>query len=150
MNRTYRNLLSSLAAASALVAGGASAATTIETFSSWDGVSEIRFWGPPATQVYGQSITAPAGTSTLTGFSFSILDTAFPIRFSANVYEWTGSRITGPALFSLGDQIVGGGSSPAFLPVSFSTSVAVTPGTQYMLFLSTIDVPRVLPLSDTK
>jgi len=126
----------------ALFATGASAATTIETLSAWDGSDSVSPWGTVGTQVYGQSITAPAGASLLTGFSFRIKDIGSPINFAAHVYAWDGAKITGPALFNLGGQSIAGGASGSFLPVSIATSVAVTPGSQYMMFLSTIDEPQ--------
>jgi hypothetical protein len=137
-----KQLSTAIALSGALFVTGASAATVIDTVSGWNGTEDVSSWGGiPGTEVYGQSITAPVATSLLTGFSFKIRDTTAPIAYNAFVYAWNGTSITGPALFSLNGQSVGGGGSQNFLPVSFSTSVAVNPGSQYMLFLSTIGAP---------
>lgn len=128
-------LAATLASAS-LLAGGVSAATTITTLPAWDGVNDVFFWGANETQVYGQSVTAPAGATTLTGFSFQIADTRMPILYSAYVYQWNPvtSRITGQELFNAAG-IVGGTGTSGFLPVSFNSAAPVTAGNQYMLFL---------------
>lgn len=140
-----RQLSTVLVLTGALFATGAPAATVIDTVATWDGNSGVGNWGDwtvPLTQsVYGQSITAPAGTSMLTGFTFYMRDRS-QINYDAFVYAWDGDRITGPALFSLtGQSLVGGGTND-YLPVSVSTSVAVDPGSQYMLFFSTIGLPQ--------
>lgn len=136
-----KQLSFAIALSGALLATGASAATVIDTASGWNGTSFVVGWGGTETQVYGQSITAPAATS-LTGFSFRIRDTAAPISYGAFVYEWNGTSITGPALMALTGGSFGGGGTSNFLPFSVTTSVAVNPGSQYMLFLSTIGLPQ--------
>lgn len=140
MNSIKTLSFATVLASAALLAGGASAATIISTLPAWNGTDAVANWGIPDTRVYGQSITAPVGVSTLTGFSFQIRDTVGRIGYAANVYAWNGSSIAGPPLFILAGQSFGGGGTDTFLPVSFSTSVTVTPGNQYMMFLSTIGV----------
>ena len=142
--KTIKQLSLVLALSGTLFAANASAATVIDTAAGWNGSTYVQNWGSggEGTEVYGQSVTAPVGSSVLTGFSFNIRDTIVPISYNAFVYAWDGAKITGPALFSLGGQSVGGGGTSNFLPVSFSTSVGVNPGDRYMLFLSTIGVDQ--------
>ena len=60
------------------------------------------------------------------------------MQYQAFVYQWDSinSRITGTALYSSG--VVTAPSAATFTPVTFNTgSVLLTPGQQYVLFLST-------------
>lgn len=119
------------------IANAAAASTVLETESQWDGASEVLPWGS-VTSVYGQTIVAPAGAGTLTGFSLRLKDTASQIPFSTHVYAWTGTQIIGPALFSQTGQNFGGGDTGTFLQVQFAPNAVVTPGSSYVMFLSTI------------
>lgn len=87
-----------------------------------------------AVRTLGQTFTLPApGTdNVLTDFAFALApwsDTAFDYR--AYLFQWDGSKATGPALFTSAAQI---GSQAA----SFSgLSIELTPGTTYIALLTT-------------
>jgi len=138
MNHAEKNVLAGFfAIVATAVAPTAMSATVIETESLWDGEARVFAWGS-ITSVYGQTLVAPGGAGTLTGFSFRLQDTRGSIPFTAHVYRWTGSQITGDALFSLSGQNFGGGGTTDFLKVQVATNAAVTPGDAYVMFLSTI------------
>jgi outer membrane autotransporter protein len=114
-------------------------AQNIDTTTSWNGISSISAWGVTDTATYGQTITPVAGQNFLTGFTFELarLSGTAP-QFQAFVYQWNSAtdRIVGPALF--GSGVMTAPSATTFTAVSINTgSIALTPGLQYVLFLST-------------
>ncbi|MDB5601590.1 MAG: autotransporter outer rane beta-barrel protein [Xanthobacteraceae bacterium] len=117
-------------------------AQTIDTTTTWNGTQSISPWGATDTATYGQTITATATRSALHGFTFELHQTTAPAaQFQAFVYHWnTGtSRIDGPALYTSGVMVAPSGAG--FTPVSIATgTVALTPGQQYVLFLTTSTV----------
>lgn len=91
----------------------------------------------------GQTITAPA-ESRLSGFTFSLRLNFFdPSQFRAAVYQWDGatSRATGPALFT--SAVMTSPNTSSFTPVAINTGgIVLTPGQQYVLFLTTAGVTQ--------
>lgn len=129
----------------ALVALSAPAsAQNIDTYPSWDGSHDFRHWGyGPSSPTFGQTITAPA-ESRLSGFTFSLKLNFFdPSRFQAAVYQWDSatSRATGPALFT--SAVMTSPNTSSFTPVAINTGgIVLTPGQQYVLFLTTAGVTQ--------
>jgi autotransporter-like protein len=117
----------------------------INTLPDWDGAQFISSWGVPNTQTYGQTITATLTNSVLSSMTFQLNNqSGGPAQYQAFVYAWdaTNSRITGPALFASG--LLTAPSGATFQPVTISTGkVTLTPGQQYVLFLSTSNGTQV-------
>lgn len=118
-------------------------AQNIDTHPAWNGSQFISSWGVPNTATYGQTITPTAGQTRLSGFTFNLFQAggATAPQYQAFVYAWDGtnSRITGSALFTSG--VFTAPTGAAFTPVSINTgTVVLTPGQQYVLFLTTSTV----------
>src|SRR5262249_17536700 len=97
--------------------------------------SEITFWGPssPDNQSYGQSFTVMSGDSILNAYTLTVRTASgstFP--FVSQVYAWTGSATTGPALFTSGTLT----TTATETAYTFSPNIAVTPGQQYIAFVT--------------
>jgi hypothetical protein len=140
MTLSLRNLALAAMAAACLTTSSARA-DVISTIGSWDGSTSIGTWGSVGsggTPTYGETFTATAANSTLQSMLFEIQTTASdPILFNAYVYQWDGTNITGPALFTSPLQTVPTGSG--FQAISVSTgNLALTPGQQYIAMYSTI------------
>jgi hypothetical protein len=108
---------------------------------AWNGTTSISPWGTVssgATPTYGETFFTPPGNPVLTGMTFEIQNTSgSPIPFQAYVYQWTGTNITGPALFTSAPMAVT--SSAGFQAITVNTDTTVlTPGQQYVAFFSTI------------
>lgn len=120
-------------------------AQTIDTLQVWDGSSGFATWGHGgATPTYGQTITAPT-QGRLNGFTFELVNTSAGTQsqFVASVYQWdaVNKHMTGAALFTSG--VMTSPSAATFTPVTVNTGgVALTPGQQYVLFLTTLNVPQ--------
>jgi uncharacterized protein with beta-barrel porin domain len=133
-----------LAGVALLALSAPASAQAIDTHPQWDGASSLTFWGVTNTKTYGQTITSTPGQTRLSGFTFELNQLAGgPTDYQAFVYRWDPAtqRITGSALFSSGVMTVSG--TGGFTPVSINTgNVALTPGQQYVLFLTTTTVPQ--------
>ncbi|MHC4042579.1 autotransporter family protein [Bradyrhizobium sp. 23AC] len=127
------------------------AAQTIDTLPAWNGTAGFSTWGAGATATYGQTITAP-GQSRLTGFSFELANYfGAQSQFTASVYRWdsVNNQITGSSLFT--SAVMTSPASTTFTPVTANTGgVVLTPGQQYVLFLTTINVTQSGPSSYNK
>ena len=114
-------------------------AANIDTTTSWNGTNSISAWGVPDTATYGQTITPVAGQTILTGFTFELgRSSGTAPQYQAFVYQWNSAnnRIVGTALYTSG--VLTAPSATTFTPVSINTgSVVLTPGQQYVLFLTT-------------
>jgi hypothetical protein len=113
--------------------------TKIDTYKDWPGAPVIQPWGNPDTATYGQTITIPKGNKHLKKFSFfmSALATSGTIRFTGDVYGWDGSKATTEVFESKVKSIDLTAGDPTFKKVTIKTKGAkVTPGQQYVLFLS--------------
>ncbi len=130
------------------LAADSARADTISTFSAWNGTSEIISWGEPAstsTETYGQTFVASSAKGTfLNSVEFWIKNnsdsqfTPGPISFQAYVYEWTGSAITGSALFTSGVQTLPVNTN-LFQNVTVNTgSTALVDGKSYIAMFSTL------------
>jgi autotransporter-like protein len=113
-------------------------AQSINTIPQWDGVQFISSWGVPNTATYGQTITPTVGQTRLSSFTFQLNQTSGTApQYQAFVFQWdaTNQRIIGPALF--GSSVFTAPGS-GFSPVTINTgNVVLTPGQQYVLFLTT-------------
>jgi hypothetical protein len=127
------------------------AAQTIDTTGSWDGSNYIWNWGNPDTSTYGQTVTAPVGSTTLNDFTFYLnFFNSYnfgslpigPVNYQAFVYSWDGSHATGPALYA--SPVTLSPNSPnVFVPVTFNTGgTPVTAGSSYVLFFTTAGIPQ--------
>ena len=114
-------------------------AQSIDTTPQWDGIQLSGDWGVPNTATYGQTITPTVGQTRLSSFAFQLSQTnGTAPQYQAFVYQWdaTNQRITASALFS--SSVFTAPSGAAFSPVTINTgNVVLTPGQQYVLFLST-------------
>jgi hypothetical protein len=112
---------------------------TINTYRSWDKSSSIAAFGNPNTTTYGQTITIPAGKTTLRRFNFymgNFAGTRGTIVMRGEVYAWDGQEATGDALWESAPVTIAY-DDDAFHKVAFHTGgVAVTPGSQYVIFAS--------------
>lgn len=121
-------------AAALTVAFTAQAATTIETFSAWNGSSGVSSWGNPDTATYGQTFTTGATDTVLKSFTFAMTD--LDQDFKAYVGAWDGSKAssilwTSPVLnFSYGYN--------GFEKIAVTTpSLQLSANTKYVAFFST-------------
>ncbi len=115
----------------------ASAQTTIDTYSLWNGSNAIFTWGGNGTPTYGQSFTADAAHSTLSGIRFTLQGDEVTQNFRAYVYQWTGTDTTGPALFTSSSLFYDGSTS--FQDIDVATgALALVPGQQYVAFFSVV------------
>jgi uncharacterized protein with beta-barrel porin domain len=121
------------------LSASANAQGIINTIPLWDGTQSIQSWGVTNTATYGQTITPTVGQTRLSSFTFQLAQTGGTApQYQAFVYQWdaTNQRITGSALFS--SSVFTAPAGAAFTPVTINTgSVVLTPGQQYVLFLST-------------
>jgi len=128
-----------LAGVSLLALSVPASAQTIDTHSQWNGTTFISSWGVPNTTTYGQTITPTAGQAVLSSFTFELNRQAGTAsQYQAFVYQWdpVNNRITGSSLFTSG--VFTAPSASAYTPVTINTgSVALSPGQQYVLFLTT-------------
>lgn len=82
----------------------------------------------------GQVITAPSGQGTLKSFTFEMLAPT-GLVFRPYVYAWDGTKATGPALYEGLDMHTADENAMQSFTVE-TGDVRVTPGAQYVLFLS--------------
>ncbi len=111
--------------------------------SAWNGTTFISAWGVPNTATYGQTITPTAGQTVLSSFTFDLRQASGTApQFQAFVYQWdpVNNRITGASLFT-STVFTAPTTGAAFAPVTINTgSVVLSPGRQYVMFLSTSTV----------
>jgi hypothetical protein len=122
----------------AAFAGGSSRADIITTVPTGD----VGPWGMPdstATPTYGQVITIPAGDDSLISITFNILNpNGGAVPFQAYVYNWTGTAVTGGALFVSAPQSAAI-SGATYAPDTVSLgNTPVRAGQQYLVAFSTI------------
>lgn len=141
-----------LSAGAALMTAGTlldtSGFSTSSSISPW-GAS---FAGGGSTSTYGEVVTAPAGESVLTSFTFYVQGRSVttPLNFMAYVFPFVvdapGSFTfghAGSALWSApGTQ---GGTGVSFVPLTFNPGIAVTAGDTYALVLTTLGVQNPQP-----
>jgi uncharacterized protein with beta-barrel porin domain len=130
-----------LAGAALLALSVPASAQTINTVPQWNGTSFISSWGVPNTATYGQTFTPNSAQTTLSGFTMYLNQSSGTApNYQAFVYAWdsVNSRISGPALFTSAPLVAPTTGVGVFAPVAINTgSVTLTPGQQYVLFLTT-------------
>jgi len=133
-NISRRHLLSGVALLALSVPAGAQ---TIDTIPQWNGTSSISSWGVTDTATYGQTFTPTAAQIRLSSFTMELAQTSGTApQYQAFVYQFANNKIVGPALFTSG--VFTAPSGAAFTPVTINTgSVVLSPGQQYVLFLTT-------------
>lgn len=120
----------------AMVVGGASVAEAATISNPGPATGALQPFGPGGTQIYGQTITAPADANALTAFSFQITASASMV-VRGEVYAWDGTKATGSALFESAPVTIAGDS--ATHTVSFpGADAALTRGNQYVLFATVL------------
>ena len=121
-----------------------------DTTPSWVGSAGVEIFGDVAYAypACGQSFTAPAGINAMQSFTFFLNDrmNPDPVRFTANLVGWDGVQPVGPIVFTSAPVTTsnnhGLGGQEAF---QFSMpNVPVTPGQQYLAFLTSIGVSGTL------
>ena len=119
------------------------APTTLNSLSSWDGASESFSWGTPAQNSYGQTITVPAGVSTLNSFTF-VMRRKFGTQdnlFRVYVGSWNAGATLVDTVLYTGATRTYAASETAFTEYTESNiSLSVTPGDVLLLFFSTSEV----------
>ena len=131
-------------AAAGLLAATAARAQNINTYPSWNGTSPFYDWGtaPENTTVFGSLFTPAGGQSASRSITFAIQNpTGDTIPFQAFVYRWTGSGVTGPALFqSAVSSDPSNGNTFDNIKVSLASTGngSLHPGQQYVVFFSTL------------
>jgi hypothetical protein len=117
----------------------AHANTTISTLGQQ--TTTVQSWGTPdsgSTPTYGESFVAPADPF-LQSITFVVRNpNSAPIPFIAYVYQWDGTKIFGPALFTSSAQAVPP-SGANFVNVTVATTdTQLQPGQTYVALFSTI------------
>jgi hypothetical protein len=99
-----------------------------------NGGDPIQYWGPSAVgggQSYGLVFTAP--DSELLDFSLTVSDdggSSYP--FVSQVYAWNGSQTSGAALYTSGVDT----TTSTMTTYTFTSDIGVTPGDQYIAFVT--------------
>jgi hypothetical protein len=116
-------------------------AAEISTLAGWDGGRQIGMFGAaPGGTAYGQSFTVPVNAPVLDQFTFWLNagGGAQPnIVFSAYAMAWDGSKASGPVLWKSGAL-----TGPTSVMQRYDIDVGalrLSPGAQYIAFLSTIE-----------
>jgi uncharacterized repeat protein (TIGR01451 family) len=107
----------------------------VNTIPAWDGSSSVAFFGIPDTATYGQTITAPAGGTLLTSFTFE-MNLPATVAFRGEVYAWNGTMATGSSLF---ESPVMSTAGAGFQAITFNIpgGVPLVGGQKYVIFAST-------------
>lgn len=134
-----------LGSAALLALSVPAAAQTIDTIPQWNGTSFISSWGAPNTSTYGQTFTPGSQQSRLSSFTMELFQGGGTApQYQAFVYQFANNRITGPALFTSG--VFTAPTGAAYTPVTINTgSVVLTPGQQYVVFLTLSTQPAQAP-----
>ena len=130
MRKLHKVILALVAALCVAVPATASAATVIDTRNDAE-TETIAPFGVPDTTNYGQVVTAPEAT--MNSFTFRVLVPS-TVVIRGEVYAWDGAKATGPALYESAARTT---SSAAAQDITFDTgAIPVTPGAQYVLFIT--------------
>ena len=117
---------------------GSGPALAINTHHGWDPNNTVGDFGCPNTTDFGQVITIPKFKHTLGDFSFWQKGQAGGERsmvVRAEVYLWDGAKATGSAVYESDPRTIAY-KNFKFHRETFSANVSVTPGAQYILFLT--------------
>jgi hypothetical protein len=128
-------MLAAILSAGILLLGGAAGAATISTLPSWNGSLSIGAMGEPNSATYGQTFRInPGMDNRLTSATFHVNDLSNPdaVDFALYVYQWTGARITGDALYA--SSMVTTQGAAGFEAITFNNiNVDLAPG-DYVAF----------------
>ena len=114
--------------------------TTIDTGI---GDNDLTSWGETDTATFGQTFTAPADFN-LTDFSFSLAhQTGGASLFRYYVMAWSGTNVTGSVLYESSTRTAVGTTDATY--TANVGSLLLTPGDQYIAFLSTSEVFDMTP-----
>lgn len=127
-------LTAMLASALILLSSPAAAAERVDTRAA--ATSTAGPFGVPSIATMGQIITVPAGESSVTEIAFSLVSVPSTTVFRAAIYAWDGSRASGPSLYE-SQPTSTTGTALQTLTFTPASAVPVTPGGQYVIFLST-------------
>lgn len=136
-------MLSSVLLSTALIAPLANANTTFDTTPSWNGSDSIAPFGNPNTSTYGETFISPTD-NVLNDFTFYVKpDQGASLSVKGYVYQWTGSLLGGGGGGAVGSSLFASASSmiindsSMFNAVTVNTGgVTLTPGSQYVAFLT--------------
>jgi hypothetical protein len=113
-------------------------AQNVDTTAAWDGVSAATTFGvpyPAAVDTIGQTFTAPATATVLTGVNLELgYNYGNTLTFTAYLMAWDGTEATGSPLFT-SDPITISSATSGIGLVQFPMNITVTPGSKYVFFL---------------
>lgn len=124
-----------IALAAALTLFGGTARAGIDTTSTF--IANEPGFGSGGLETRGQVFTPGTGDTQLTSFSLYLAQRSSgtsPLDLRGYVGTWTGSKL-GSILFESIDYTMN--AAGTLQEFAFSTNIAVTPGTEYVAFLST-------------
>ena len=116
--------------------------STIDTLTGWNQSDNLFYLGllPTVTPTYGQTFTPTSDQTNLNSFSFKFsaeTPTLAPIQYSAQIYQWNGTNVTGSALFT--SPLTAAPISADYTTVTLNTGgVGLTSGQQYVVFFTTV------------
>jgi hypothetical protein len=118
-----------------------SASTVLTNAPAWNGVNGVASWGDSNNNpTFGQTITVPTnGDNVLTSFTFEIEGGASSMNFDANIQAWSGTGAAGSLLFSAVGTAL---PSASYSTYTFNPNVALTPGSVYILYFTTVGVSQ--------
>lgn len=139
--RTFRGLLTLMALS--LCSSSVQAQSRITTTGSWDGISNAPLLSRDFTSsTVGQTFLVPNGMTTLAGLSFFLgyapfyFPTDLDFKVYAYVYGWNGAAPTTQLWRS---SLQNGESDVPIVQRDVTTSIPVTAGDKYVLFLSALE-----------
>ncbi len=129
-------VLALVAAAAVISEAGAASAQDVNTTAAAN--DTICPFGVPDTSTYGQTITIPAGVSSIASFGFEMANVPATVDFRGEIYLWdaVNSLATGAALYESSVTSTTG-ATPQLVTFTPAGGVPVTPGQQYVIFAST-------------
>jgi hypothetical protein len=125
------------AASAASGAGIAKKHPTINTYKQYD--QAVGTLGCPNSTTYGETITIPANKTTVTQFRYYMGGQAAAGQSEVvrgELYAWDGSKATGSALFETKKRTIAYADTDFHWEKFRTPGVSVTPGQQYVLFVS--------------
>lgn len=117
---------------------GSSPSLALNTHAVWNGSQDIFSFGCPDTSNYGQTVTVPKFKHTLSKVEYYLGGAgAGSLTLRAEVYVWDSAnhKPTGSAVYESDPKTVSFSGS-IFQPVTFRPNASVTPGVQYVIFLT--------------
>lgn len=90
-------------------------------------------WGPDNGLSFGQLFTAPVGATILDTYSLTVQSSFGLFPFVSQIYAWSGTGVTGPALFTSSPPDT---TTTLMTTFDFLPGIAVTAGQQYVAFVT--------------